>query len=91
MRSVVALIGSGLVCLSVGALVLSWSFSDLARGKLRCEGPGGVIITVAGTDYAVNAKAGPQYPPIQQVWNRETYPETDIDRLIVRGLTLCDW
>jgi hypothetical protein len=31
------------------------------------------------------------YPPIQQIWNNDTYPGTNIDRLIARGLTLCDW
>ena len=62
----------------------------LAEGELRCEGAGAVIIKVAGQDYAVNALAGWQYPPIQLIWNK-TFPEANIDRLIVRGLTLCDW
>ena len=50
-----------------------------------------VVINIEGEDYAVNGMAGPRYPPIQSVWNRATYPDTNIDRLIVRGLTLCEW
>ena len=65
--------------------------SQRSQGELRCEGAGAVIINIAGEDYAVNGMAGGQYPPVQRVWNKETYPETDVDRLIVRGLTLCDW
>jgi hypothetical protein len=62
-----------------------------AQGELRCEGAGAIIINIAGTDYAVNAMATSRYPPIQQIWNSTTYPETNIDRIIDRGLTLCDW
>lgn len=65
--------------------------SKLAEGELRCEGAGAVIIKIAGADYAVNTLAGSKYPPVQSVWNKDTHPEADIDRLIVRGLTLCDW
>ena len=64
---------------------------SLAEGKLRCEGAGAVIIKVDGTDYAVNTLAGPNYPPIQSIWNETTAPNFDLDRLIVRGLTLCNW
>jgi len=35
--------------------------------------------------------AGGRYPPIQHIWNSATYPDSDIDRIIVRGLILCDW
>ena len=42
-------------------------------------------------DYAVNGMARTRFPPIQEIWNKSTFPETDTDRLIVRGLTLCDW
>jgi hypothetical protein len=35
--------------------------------------------------------ASRHYPPIQRVWNATAYPESDIDRNIVTGLTLCDW
>jgi hypothetical protein len=63
----------------------------LNEGNLRCEGAGSVIINVAGKDYAVNAKAGPKYPPIQTIWNKSTVPALNIDRLLIRGLTLCDW
>jgi len=61
------------------------------QGQLRCEGNGGVIIKVDGKDYAVNAKAGPRYPVIQTIWNENTAPNVKIDRLILIGLTLCDW
>jgi hypothetical protein len=63
----------------------------VAQGELRCEGAGAVIIRIAGEDYAVNTLAGWQFPPVQIVWNKDTFPETNIDRLIVKGLTLCDW
>ena len=62
-----------------------------SQGELRCEGAGAVVINIAGEDYAVNGMAGWQYPPVQRIWNKDNYPETDVDRLIVRGLTLCDW
>ena len=61
------------------------------QGQLRCEGNGGVIIKVDGKDYAVNAKAGPRYPVIQTIWNENTAPNVKIDRLILIGLTLCNW
>lgn len=35
--------------------------------------------------------AGPGLPPIQSVWNSASYPETNIDRLIVEALTLWVW
>jgi hypothetical protein len=81
----------GLVCGSIAVLALDWPFFDLAEGELRCEGKGAVVIKVAGEDYAVNGLAAAHYPPIQRIWNEATYPETNIDRIIVRGLTLCDW
>ena len=62
-----------------------------ALGELRCEGSGAIIIKVDGRDYAVNGMASSRYPPLQQVWNKESHPETDIDRLIAQGLTLCAW
>jgi hypothetical protein len=68
-----------------------WPFSMRVQGQLRCEGAGAVIVNVDGTDYAVNSLAGPHYPPIQRVWNSVTEPGADIDRIIVQGLTLCDW
>jgi hypothetical protein len=67
---------------------LSWPFFNPAQGELRCEGPGAVVIKVAGKDYGL---AAARYPPIQRIWNSATYPEADTDRIIVRGLTLCDW
>jgi hypothetical protein len=62
-----------------------------ALGELRCEGRGAIVITVEGRDYAVNGMAGSRYPPIQSVWTKDSHPEIDVDRLIVQGITLCDW
>ena len=76
-----------LVCYSFGGD----SSQQLMQGELRCEGAGGVIINVDGTDYAVNGMAGPRYPPIERIWNKATHPEADIGRILSRGLTLCDW
>jgi hypothetical protein len=87
----ITLLVIGLVCGSIAVLALNWPFFNLAQGELRCEGDGAVVIKVAGEDYAVNGLAAARYPPIQRIWNRGTYPETNIDRIIVRGLTLCDW
>ena len=63
----------------------------MMQGELRCEGAGGVIINVDGKDYAVNGMAGPRYPPIESIWNSANHPEVDIERILSRGLTLCDW
>jgi hypothetical protein len=63
----------------------------VTQGVLRCEGAGAVVINIDGADYAVNGMASRRYPPIQRVWNSSSHPENDIDRIIVRGLTLCDW
>ena len=52
-------------------LVLGANAPDRALGELRCEGRGAVIINVDGRDYAVNGMAGPRYPPIQTLWNKE--------------------
>ena len=94
MRSVkeaVLILVIGLVGGSVAYVGISWPFTDLAQGELRCEKGGAVVIRVANKDYAVNGAASSLYPPVQQIWNRDTYPNADIDRLIVKGLTLCDW
>jgi hypothetical protein len=72
-------------------LLRSKSPSKMAEGELRCEGAGAVVINIDGEDYAVNGMASRRYPPIQRVWNNASHPENDIDRIIVRGLTLCDW
>ena len=64
---------------------------NLAQGELRCESPGAVIINIEGDDYGVNAIGAWRYPPLQRLWNSTTYPETNIDRIIDQGLTLCDW
>ena len=71
--------------------VLGRSSVNLAQGELRCESPGAVIINVGGDDYGVNAIGAWRYPPLQRIWNSTTYPETNIDRIIDQGLTLCDW
>jgi len=76
---------------SLAYVGISWPFTDLAEGELRCEEGGAVVVRIAGKDYAVNGAASSRYPPVQQIWNSTTYPNTDIDRLIVKGLTLCDW
>jgi hypothetical protein len=62
-----------------------------ALGELRCEGNGAIVIKVGGRDYAVNGMAGSRYPPLQSVWNEGSQPGIDIDRLIVQGITLCNW
>jgi hypothetical protein len=94
-RSIPAAITLLMVILTIGstsALFLKGSSAPkMAQGEVRCEGSGAVVINIAGRDYAVNGMASRRYPPIQSVWNAIAYPESDIDRIIVRGLTLCDW
>jgi hypothetical protein len=65
--------------------------SNVAQGEVRCEEAGAIVINIDGTDYAVNGMASRRFPPIQRVWNATAYPESDIDRIVVTGLTLCDW
>ena len=86
-----ALFVIGLLIAAIVMLAVRWPFANMAAGELRCDGGGAVVVRVAGKDYAVNGIASSRYPPIQQVWNSNTYPDTNIDRLIARGLTLCDW
>jgi hypothetical protein len=81
----------GWLIIAVATLSLRWPFSSVGVGELRCEGSGAVVIKILGKDYAVNGMASSRYPPVQQIWNNQTYPDTDIDRLVARGLTLCDW
>jgi hypothetical protein len=90
-QDTVTLVALGLLTAAIAMLAVRWPFTNMAAGELRCDDSGAVIIKVAGKDYAVNGMAGSRYPPIQQVWNSDTYPDTNIDRLIARGLTLCDW
>jgi hypothetical protein len=80
----------GLIVGLLAAVAMSWPFYNLAQGELRCEDHGAIVIKVAGKDYAVNGLAAARYQPIQGIWNSATYPEADIERIIVRGLTLCD-
>ena len=94
MRSIpaaVALLMLALTISSTVAALMKSSASKMAQGDVRCEGAGAVVINIDGADYAVNGMASRRYPPIQQVWNAATHPEADIDRIIVVGLTLCDW
>ena len=65
--------------------------SNLAQGEVRCEELGAIVIKIGGIDYAVNGMASRRYPPIQRVWNATSHPQSNIDRIIVTGLTLCDW
>jgi hypothetical protein len=88
---VVTLLAIGLVLVTIVTLNSRWPFADTDLGEMRCEGDGAVIVKVAGKDYAVNGMASSRYPSIQQIWNNDTYPNTNINRLITRGLTLCDW
>ena len=82
----------GLVILGILGLSSYGAGSQkMTEGELRCEGPGAVIIKVDGKDYAVNGMAGSRYPPIVSIWTSATHPETDIGRILDRGLTLCDW
>jgi hypothetical protein len=85
----IALLVIGVMFGSIAARVLGWSSLKLAQGDLRCEGAGAVVINIAGEDYAVNAIAGWQYPSVQLVWNKVSYPDANLDRILVRGLTLC--
>ncbi len=73
--------------------VLGWysGYAEEAKGELRCEGAGVVVINVDGKDYAVNGMASSRYPPIERIWNSATHPEANIDRILTHGLTLCDW
>jgi hypothetical protein len=100
------LFGEALAALTIGAMVLAVigvgaklpdhalvpsAASHDALGELRCEGRGAIVISVGGKDYAVNGMAASRYPPIQSVWTETSHPEIDIGRLIVQGITLCDW
>ena len=95
MRSIpaaIALLMLTLTTSSTAALFLKVGYpSDMAQGDVRCEGAGAIVINIDGADYAVNGMASRRYPPIQRVWNTTTYPQSNIDRIIVTGLTLCDW
>jgi len=88
---VIAFLVIGAIVVSIAIVVLGRNPLKLAQGELRCEGGGAIIINIGGKDFAVNGMASPRYPPIQILWNKTKYPETDIDRLIIRGLTLCEW
>jgi hypothetical protein len=87
-----ALIGFGPNSSDRGAVSTSTATATAsALGELRCEGNGAIVIKVGGRDYAVNGMAGSHYPPLQSVWNEGSQPGIDIDRLIVQGITLCNW
>ena len=100
-RDAMRLLGEVVAALTIGAMLLALigfgpNSSDptvpvRALGELRCEGSGAIVIKVGGRDYAVNGMAGSRYPPLQSVWNQDSQPEINIDRLIAQGITLCDW
>ena len=100
-RDAMRLLGEAVAALTIGAsdrnaastatATASASASASALGELRCEGNGAIVIKVGGRDYAVNGMAGSRYPPLQSVWNEGSQPGIDIDRLIVQGITLCNW
>lgn len=87
---IITLLVIGVIVVWLAVLVWDRSSINLAQGELRCESPGAVIINVGGSDYGVNAIGAWRYPPIQRIWNSTTYPETNIDRIIDQGLTLCE-
>ena len=94
MRSIpaaIALLMLALTISSVLAIFRDNPSTQMAQGALRCEGAGAVVINIDGVDYAANGMASGLYPPVQRVWNAATYPESDLDRVIIAGLTLCDW
>ena len=64
--------------------LLGWysGYAKEAKGELRCEGAGGVVINVDGKDYAVNGMASRRYPPIERIWNSATQPDADIGRIL---------
>jgi uncharacterized protein DUF2511 len=71
-----------------GQYLNHWPFR-VEQARLRCEGKGAVVLTVQGTDYAVNGLAASnRYRPIQAV---VIDPKIDIGPIISRGLTLCKW
>lgn len=106
-RDAMRLFGEVVAALTIGAMLLALigfgpnssdrsaastaTASASALGELRCEGNGAIVIKVGGRDYAVNGMAGSRYPPLQSVWNEGSQPGIDIDRLIVQGITLCNW
>ena len=89
MRCLVLALALALLVLAL----LGWysGYAKEAKGELRCERAGAVVINVDGKDYAVNGMASSRYPPIERIWNSATHPEADIGRILSRGLTLCDW
>ena len=91
LQDTVTLLVMSLLLAAIGLLAVRWPFANMAEGQLRCESGGALVVRVAGKDYAANGRASSRYPPIQQIWNSDAYPSANIDRLIVRGLTLCDW
>jgi hypothetical protein len=87
----IALLMLALTISSVLALFKGRSSTQMAQGEVRCEGAGAVVVNIDGVDYAANGMASRRYPPVQRVWNAATYPESDLDRVIITGLTLCEW
>jgi hypothetical protein len=91
-RSIPVAIGLLMLALTISSTAaLFKGRSNVAQGEVRCEGAGAIVINIDGADYAVNGMASRRYPPIQRVWNIANYPQSNIDRIVVTGLTLCDW
>jgi hypothetical protein len=67
-----------------------WPFA-MPQGRLRCEGAGAVILSVAGKDYAVNGMASTRYASIQSIYKQNSHSVVDAGPIISRGLTLCKW
>lgn len=87
----IGLLVIGAIAGTIAVFVLGKPSLKVAEGDLRCEGSGAVIIRIDGKDYAVNSLASRTYPVVQSIWDETTGPKVNIDRLIVQGLTLCDW
>ena len=94
MKSVPAAIAVLMLVLTISSAIALFkgnSPTQIAGGEVRCEGAGAIVVNIDGMDYAANGMASRRYPPIQRVWNASTHPEVDVDRIIITGLTLCDW
>ena len=58
MRSIPAAIALLMVILTISATAaLFEGRSNVAQGEVRCEGVGAIVISIEGTDYAVNGMA----------------------------------
>ena len=83
---VICAIVASIASLSLDEILSNWRKANFAAKTAALSSS-----MLTEMDYAVNGMARTRFPPIQEIWNKSTFPETDTDRLIVRGLTLCDW